>query len=245
MCELWAGSGNLAKAAEQIGFDVDTFELFDSEGRRQDRSALLIPDVLLGVLDDIAARKWVWLHLGISCKTFSIMQFSCGGTRTYQKPWGDHRLEREKSANAEVRAMLAIIWTCIAHGVDFTIEKPLLSILWCIPQLADLINQGCAQKFEFDLCAHGLKSPSQVQPTEYYKKPTALLSSFLHLHSLCVRCSGAHLHTSLGRRTRFRSSSGKWTSRIEFAATYPKKFGRRLAQLALTHVRGQTEQNRH
>ena len=39
-----------------------------------------------------------------------------------------------------------------------------------------------------DMCAHGLKSPSDVKPIEYYKKPTAILSSFVSTSFMLTLC---------------------------------------------------------
>jgi hypothetical protein len=123
-CELWAGSGNLASTARKLGFTAHVYELYSLDGVGQPHYDLLRPAVCQALLADLAAGRWGWVHFGITCKTFSVMQFSCGGSRTYDRPWGDGRVERESDANAEVRAMLAIIYVCIAFafGVHFAIE---------------------------------------------------------------------------------------------------------------------------
>jgi hypothetical protein len=148
------------------------------------------------------------------------------------RPWGERILDRELEANKEVKHLLLYIYACIAAGVHFTIENPKSSLLWHIPEINELITLNICTKYDMDMCAHGLKTPSHIRPVEFFKKPTSILSTFRSLPRLCVRCPGTHLHTSLGRRERFQRKDGTWTSKIEFAGAYTNQFCRKLVNLA-------------
>jgi hypothetical protein len=81
--ELWSGTGNLAKQFINKGGGADTFE----KAGHPDQD-VVAPLVSRHIRAAIMSRKWVWLHFGISCRTFSLMQFSNGGSRTVMRPWG-------------------------------------------------------------------------------------------------------------------------------------------------------------
>jgi hypothetical protein len=200
---FFAGTGNLASRFRRLGGTGDTVDITGDNS--QD---VTDKHVLSELCVSILQRRWCWVHFGITCRTFSLMQYSAGGTRTYEKNSGTRTMHREIRANREVHSLLKFVCCCIAAGVHFTIENPKASSLRQIPQIKALLEQGCAYKYDMDMCPHGLKSPSYAKPFEYYRKPTAILSSFTSLHLLCLRCAGSHLHTSLGRRERFQLLDG-------------------------------------
>ena len=160
------------------------------------------------------------------------MQFPVGEPE-HEHTRGEARrsVAKSKYANLEARAMLRIVFTCLAAGVHISIENPEHSLLWYLPEIQELISHKVVNKYAFDLCCHGMKSPAYVRPVEYYKKPTALVSTLHGLQVLCKRCRRSHVHTGLGRRSRFKDASGKWISRISWAARYPTPFCQELLKV--------------
>jgi hypothetical protein len=86
--DLFAGKGALGQLAARLGWSVVKFEAYRN-GKfmfpAEDLSSKSIVDQLCS---RILAYEFTHLHLGIPCTTWTVMQYSFGGTRTAAKPWG-------------------------------------------------------------------------------------------------------------------------------------------------------------
>ena len=72
-------------------------------------------------------------------------------------------------------------------GGNFSIENPLLSLMWVTPTVRQLIHETRALGLDFDQCAFGAPS----------LKPTRLLCSTDLLDDVCMHCPGGHQHVKL------------------------------------------------
>ena len=226
----------LCKCAEDKGFKGETWEAY-GQGCRGKKAYDPTQDLTRApvqqlILNKILLRTWWWVHFGITCTSWSAMQFSFGGTRTHQSPLGTRERPAEIVGNLEANAMFKFIYALIAVGAHFTIEHPEMSLLWSHPKMRQLIDSGLVHSITTDMCMHGLKSPPEIQPVEYYKKPTRIVGTFPDLWRLARRCDGSHRHTTLGRRRQLRLPDGASLSRAQWAGQYTSLFSSRLARIA-------------
>ena len=97
------------------------------------------------------------------------------------------------------------------HGVRWTIENPLSSMLWIMPQTEQFCNEVQPIRVEFHMCAFGAQS----------MKPTLLLCSdnaFCGLARTCPGCSSKHKHVELQG---WKWVNGKKVYLTKLAQVYP------------------------
>ena len=87
------------------------------------------------------------------------MQYSFGGTRRGERPWGDGSRDAEVQANKVVKLCFRIVWSCIASHISFSIENPITSILWKLPEFIDVVGLEFASHCDLDLCSYNLCFP--------------------------------------------------------------------------------------
>jgi hypothetical protein len=137
----------------------------------------------------------LFLHCGTPCNTFTSARKLDGGPpplRSQAWPFGLPEL----SADNEALVMLGNIFlfrtaeACLCvfqFGGNFSIENPLLSLMWVTPTVQQLIHETRALMLDFDQCAFGAPSV----------KPTHLLCSTDLLDDVCMKCPGGHKHVKL------------------------------------------------
>ena len=193
--ELFAGKAGISEAVHLLGVpilppvDIESSPLVDSPRDILDAS------FWAHVMMLIAAGLVFFLHSGTPCNTFTSARKLDGGPpplRSRAAPEGLANLR----ASDEMLVFLGNIFlertveACVlvfALGGDFTIESPLLSLLWDTVLITQLRSISRAFDLDFDQCAFGTP----------WMKPTRLMSSNEALHVICVRCPGNHSHEKL------------------------------------------------
>ena len=92
------------------------------------------------------------------------MQYSFWGTRRGDRPRGDGSREADVEANGVVKLCLSIVWSYIASHTSFSIENPLISILWKLPDFVDIVHLEIVTECDLDLCSYNLCSPHRCVP---------------------------------------------------------------------------------
>ncbi|MDE0839883.1 MAG: hypothetical protein OSB41_12650 [Kiritimatiellae bacterium] len=229
--DLYAGSRVCGKAAAKKGFEVTTFEAFP-DGQGFDRSQDLgDPRVVDLICDDVLEGRYCHVHAGIECKTWSVMQYSFGGSRSRDDPLGNGRREAEVTGNRQMQQLMRILLCCLATATDFTVENPQTSILWLVPLFVQILALPFVETAIIHQCAYGLGSPPGSSPVEVWKKPTRISGALHGLASLSRKCPGGHVHGDLGRRSLLTLASGKKVAKITLAASYPAPLVKSLIEI--------------
>ena len=136
-----------------------------------------------------------FLHCGTPCNTFTAARKDDGGPpplRSQTCPMGLSDL-KEFDQWLVLLGNLFLFRTveaCVAvfdRGGNFSIENPLLSLMWGTHIVKSLINKCRAFSLDFDQCAFGAPS----------KKPTRFLCSTDLLDDIVLSCPGNHYHVTL------------------------------------------------
>ena len=168
--ELFAGKAGITEAVQLMG--VPTLPPVD----------LLCSEAVLESMDVVDARVWqqimrvlalgivFYLHCGTPCNTFTSARKLDGGPpplRSLEHPMGLPSL----SSDNEFLVLLGNTFlghTCEAclvvftHGGDFSIENPLLSLMWETFLMRQLVDHTRALAIDLDQCAFGAAS---LKPT--------------------------------------------------------------------------------
>lgn len=166
----------------------------------------------------------VWLgaiffaHFGTPCNTYSSARKDDGGPpplRSSDFPLGLPELSEEDSCLTFL-GNLFMFRTCEAcHAIyvlggDFSVENPLLSLIWSTPQML-LLKEFCrALVVDLDQCMFG--APSM--------KPTRLLVTHCSFLPISCKCQGGHRHVRLKGKV-WSQQFKKWVFRTKLAQEYP------------------------
>ena len=85
-----------------------------------------------------------------------------------------------------LRSVELALFVCLVGG-DFSIENPLLSLLWATPPMIELAPIARCFDVDFDQCVYGAPSV----------KPTRLRVTSQIFEALKVSCPGTHVHEQL------------------------------------------------
>ena len=159
-----------------------------------------------------------FLHCGTPCNTFSSARKADGGPpplRSKDRPLGLQELSADNQAlvflgNLFLDRSVEAIFHVLAHGGDFSLENPELSLMWNTPQVARLLHWARAYTVDFDQCIFGAPSV----------KPTRLLVSHQAFQLLCGRCDGGHSHERLTGQI-WSDHFQKLVYRTKLAQVYP------------------------
>ena len=147
------------------------------------------------VVSYATARLIFFAHCGTPCNTYSSARQDDGGPpplRSSEWPMGLPTLSEFNAALVflgnvflfkSVELCSLVFWA----GGDFSIENPLLSLLFLTDSMQQLSRDTRALALDFDQCAFGAPS----------RKPTRLLCSTELLHDVQVACPGGHKHIKL------------------------------------------------
>ena len=163
----------------------------------------------------ITAGLVFFLHCGTPCNTFTSARKNDGGPpplRFALEPMGLQELSEDNQAlvllgNIFLFRTVEACRLVFNLGGNFSIENPLLSLMWQTQAMQQLISETRALALDFDQCAFGAPSV----------KPTRLLCS-TDLLDVCVRCPGNHFHVQLKVRD---PRTGKLIFRTKAAQIYP------------------------
>ena len=140
------------------------------------------------ILAVITAGLVFFLHCGTPCNTFASARKNDGGPpplRSALEPMGLQELSEDNQAlvllgNIFLFRTVEACRLVFILGGNFSIENPLLSLMWQTQAMQQLISETPALALDFDQCAFGAPSV----------KPTRLLCSTDLLDDVCVRCPG-------------------------------------------------------
>ena len=193
--ELFAGKAGITEAVHLLGAPVlppVDIELSDLVPTPRDVVDVAVWAHIMAI---IAAGLVFFLHCGTPCNTFTAARKLDGGPpplRSKDAPEGlpGLRLSDELLVflgNLFLERSVEACFLVFALGGDFTIENPLLSLFWEADHMKQLFSGARVFALDFDQCAFGTP----------LLKPTRLASSTEVLDSVCVRCSGDHVHAKL------------------------------------------------
>eukprot|EP00913_Durusdinium_trenchii_P002795 g2586.t1 len=133
----------------------------------------------------------------------------------HDRPLGLQELSADNQAlvflgNLFLDRSVEAIFHVLAHGGDFSLENPELSLMWNTPQVARLLHWARAYTVDFDQCIFGAPSV----------KPTRLLVSHQAFQLLCGRCDGGHSHERLTGQI-WSDHFQKLVYRTKLAQVYP------------------------
>ena len=201
--EIFAGSARLTKAHSKLGC-----RMRDPVDLRYQR------DVFDHSIDRAIRRGEVnWLWLAPPGESFSKLRNldRAGPLRPKGTPAGDPSHPEVALGNRLWRRALELAELMHDYGGYVTLEHPLHSKAWQLPQTRRLADSGNFWFVQADWCAYS----SMSRPN---RKPMQFLTTMPWLNSACLRCPGNHIH---GKPLR-----GK---RAAKTATYPWGFCRAVA----------------
>ena len=193
--EIFAGKAGITDAVRLLGVQVlPPVDIVCSQHVLEPVDVLDVNtwDCILRVL-----RSGVvfFIHCGTPCNTFTSARKHDGGPpplRSVAQPLGlpDLSAENRDLVFLGNLFLFKTIEACVIVfdlGGNFSIENPLLSLMWQTPQISKLTAHTRALALDFDQCAFGAASV----------KPTRLLCSSQLLDSVVVKCPGGHRHIKL------------------------------------------------
>ena len=216
--EIFSGTAGVTEAVQLMGVPVLPPIDIVVAGLVLEATDLLDLRVWEKVLQVLALGMVFFLHCGTPCNTFTAARKNDGGPpplRSHASPMGLSAL----SAPDQVMVLLGNLFlsrtveACFlvfAHGGDFSIENPLLSLMFVTPALEQLALSTRSFALDFDQCAFGAKS----------KKPTRLLSSSELLEDVQMLCPGGHSHDQLKGKV-WDDALGRWVFKTKGAQVYP------------------------
>ena len=144
-----------------------------------------------------------FLHLGTPCSSFSLARSRPGGpppVRSRDCPLGLDPVPvgyhwQLLLANELLFRSLELFEAVVQSGGDASLENPLRSLMWQVPQLQQLKVRLHLYNVDLDQCQFG----------SAFRKPTRILVSNAQFLALALTCRGDHPHTALKGRMRLRS----------------------------------------
>ncbi len=228
--EVFSGSARLTQLLREAG--VPCLPPID----------VTLSDMVPAAFDVVDVRQWEFFmqlvmlgaiffaHFGTPCNTFSSARKEDGGPpplRSSEFPLGLPQLSFENGCLTFL-GNLFLFRTCEACsaiyllGGDFSIENPLLSLLWVTPPLLDLIKNCRAFPVDFDQCEFGAPS----------KKPTRLVVTHCSFLAVQRLCQGGHNHVRLKGKV-WSDQFNKWVYRTKLAQEYPWQLCQAMASAVL------------
>ena len=159
-----------------------------------------------------------FVHFGTPCNTFTAARKLDGGPRplrSHVQPMGLDGLSPDNQAlvllgNLFLLRTAELALAVFQAGGDFSIENPLLSLIWATPVMRSLSLHARTVDVDFDQCMFGAPS----------LKPTRLRVSHEALALVPCSCDGSHVHERLqGKVWDFKRN--KMVFRTKLAQEYP------------------------
>eukprot|EP00439_Symbiodinium_sp_Y106_P051106 s3342_g6.t2 len=170
--------------------------------------------------------------LGTPCSSFSLARSRPGGpppVRSKDCPLGldsvpvGHRWQL-LLANELLFRSLELFEAVVQSGGDASLENPLRSLMWQVPQVQQLRVRLHLYNVDLDQCQFG----------SAFRKPTRILVSNAQFLALALTCRGDHPRTALKGRLRLRS--GEVVFMTKLAQEYPSEFCKAFAQVTKSVV---------
>ena len=232
--EVFSGCGRLSKAMLEAGLGVDDpMEAYPSRGVYVKAADLTRPAVVKELLRRIRAGCYVYMHFGMLCSSFSIMQMMNNGTRRSDRPEGDGTRESEEIGNVLAKAVAMLCEALQEVGASFSIENPQSSLLWKFSPFAALM------RFSFDVdldqCMYQLLPPHlSLSENTFIRKSTRLRTNLHCLSNLPFRCDRQHHHFHCLGKVK---AGGAAVSVAQFAGRYPAPLCKAWASLVGASLR--------
>ena len=216
--EIFAGQGGVTEAVQLQGVPVLPPIDIVISGIITESLDIVDEQVWSCIMEVIAQGCVFFLHCGTPCNTFTAARKDDGGPpplRSALSPMGLPELSSDNQCLVFLGNLFLFRTTeaCVLVfnlGGDFSIENPLLSLIWETGTLEKLINETRALPLDFDQCVFGAPS----------KKPTRLLVSNDRLDAVAVRCQGGHDHVKLKGKI-WNAELQRWVFKTKAAQVYP------------------------
>ena len=172
------------------------------------------------------------LHLDTPCSSFSLARSRPGGpppVRSRDCPLGLDPVPvgyhwQLLLANELLFRSLELFEAVVQSGGDASLENPLRSLMWQVPQVQQLKVRLHLYNVDLDQCQFG----------SAFRKPTRILVSNAQFLALALKCRGDHPHTALKGRLRLRSGEVVFLTKL--AQEYPSEFCKAFAQVTKSVV---------
>jgi len=217
--EVYSGVGHLSAELRHAGLRTSRpYECYPSRRMYIRELDIDIYENFRDLLSRIHAKEFAYVHFGIPCKSWSLMQNMNHGSRTKDKPLGDGLLAREKLGNLQARRVAVLCRAISSVGGLWSIENPRTSYLFEAPCIRKLYSLPNVFEVHFDQCEYGLCHP-EGEPNTFYKKSTTVVSNVAELAGLERYCSGNHKHIRVIGGTH---CEGRCCTHSQLAGRYPK-----------------------
>ena len=196
--EVFSGKAGFTKALRKRGWLVLPPIDVVVEGDVLFPADILDPSLIAKLRNWLRSGVIRLVHFGTPCTTFSRARRDDGGPPPIRSPEylnGIPGIPVDDQSRVDMGTeFLDITISLAALATEFdaawTIENPLSSMMWLMPQMIELQANLAAAKVEMHMCAYGALS----------MKPTLILCSgkhFLHLDKRCPGKSSEHKHIEL------------------------------------------------
>ena len=156
--EVFSGCGRLSKALKNVNLGVgEPWEAYPKKGVYLDHFDLLNKNNVKRLYREILEGAYFYIHFGMPCSSFSVLQNLNGGTRSLACPEGDSSLDREVIGNLLADSVAKLCAALAKVGGFYSIENPLSSYLWGYGPIAKLRRSSF--DVDFHQCAYGLSPP--------------------------------------------------------------------------------------
>eukprot|EP00438_Fugacium_kawagutii_P016231 Skav211918 [mRNA] locus=scaffold1200:96943:99030:- [translate_table: standard] len=216
--EIFAGTGHLTKAFRRRG-NINVLPPVEimKHGKPDPQNDILNNQTFRHLCEAASKPNQLW-HFGFPCGSFSLMQNMNKGSRTADNPLGDGSVRREVVGNEILHRTLHLCKLLHDHGSFFTLENPLTSYAWKIPEMRDTMSSCKCTRVDLDQCEYGLSIPDHLGVLGLAKKPTTFTGTMPFMSRLSRKCSRTHEHVPVLGGVRH---NGKWQKRSQLAGSYP------------------------
>lgn len=226
--EIFAGKGHLSRTFRSRGiFRVDAPVEILQHGVETPEHDILVDETFGRLCADACRPRQVW-HFGFPCGSFSLMQNMNKGTRSAENPVGDGSLERERIGNEILSRTIHLCRLLHKHGSFFTLENPLTSYAWKMPNLFSLVMDTKCTEAVLDQCQYGLRLPDNRGVAGLAQKPTRFAGTLPGLEKLSKRCPHDHTHVQVIGKVKI---AGTWHKRSTRAGAYPPQLCSQYAKI--------------
>ncbi len=189
--EVFAGAGGLSAALCREGLSVETpIEAHPEHGYIKEFD-LLEQTTFDWLLVCIERGSFKYVHFGLPCSSWSIIQRLNGGTRTEAAPEGSGHIQKECVGHLLAIRVAVLRRALHAVGSWFSIENPDSSYVWKFGPVSDFLD--VAIDVRLDQCRFGLVPPHvSAESNLRIKKPTRIRTNLVDLKVLGRTCEGGH-----------------------------------------------------
>ena len=225
--ELFAGQAGLTEAVFLQGVPVLPPVEITPSALVTTPQDIVDVDFWILLMDIIALGIVFFLHCGTPCNTFTSARKDDGGPpplRSAEAPMGLCNLTESDQLLVFLGNLFLVrtVEACALVfdlGGDFSIENPLLSLMWQTELIAQLTCHCRAFALDLDQCAFGTP----------WKKPTRLLCSTDLLDAVAVPCPGHSSHEPLKGRV-WDAAQQRYVFQTKKAQVYPLALCATIAQ---------------